>query len=35
MSEGKNVPKIRFPGFQGEWEEFTISDIFDKCELFL
>ena len=29
MSERK-VPKIRFPGFTGEWEQKQISDLFDK-----
>ena len=24
---GKNVPKLRFKGFEGEWEEKKIGDI--------
>lgn len=29
-----NVPKLRFPGFVGEWEEKTISDIADVLQGF-
>lgn len=27
---GKNVPKLRFKGFEGEWEEKKLNTIFDK-----
>ena len=27
MSEGKNVPKIRFPGFDGEWDFCKLSNL--------
>lgn len=27
---GKNVPKLRFRGFEGEWEEKRLGDIADK-----
>lgn len=27
---GKNVPKLRFRGFEGEWEEKKLGDIADK-----
>lgn len=27
MSEGKNVPKIRFPGFDGEWQCCKLSNL--------
>ena len=26
-SQGVHVPKLRFPGFEGEWEEKSLSDI--------
>ncbi len=29
MSE-KRVPKIRFPGFEGEWEEIPMSEVFEE-----
>ena len=32
--KNNNVPKLRFPGFVGEWEEKTISDIADVLQGF-
>lgn len=32
--KNNNVPKLRFPGFTGEWEEKTISDIADVLQGF-
>ena len=29
MSLGERVPKLRFPGFEGEWEELKIHEIFE------
>ena len=26
----KRVPRLRFPGFEGEWEEYLLSDLFSK-----
>ena len=34
MDRNNNVPKLRFPGFVGEWEEKTISDIADVLQGF-
>ena len=28
----KNVPEIRFRGFDGEWEEYKIGNIFDRIK---
>ena len=33
-NNNNNVPKLRFPGFVGEWEEKTISDIADVLQGF-
>jgi type I restriction enzyme S subunit len=30
-AEGETTPKLRFPGFDGEWEEHAISEIFDTA----
>lgn len=27
MKESKNIPEIRFKGFEGEWEELTLGDM--------
>lgn len=27
MKESKNIPEIRFEGFEGEWEELTLGDM--------
>lgn len=27
---GNNVPKLRFPGFEGEWEEKTFGELYKK-----
>ena len=29
LSLGERVPKLRFPGFEGEWEELKIHEIFE------
>ena len=29
MSSNNNIPKLRFPGFTGEWEEKTLGEVFD------
>ncbi len=29
-AEGASVPELRFPGFEGEWEEFKGSDVFHQ-----
>lgn len=29
--EGETTPKLRFPGFEGEWEEKKLGEIADKC----
>lgn len=29
--EGETTPKLRFPGFNGEWEEKKLGEIADKC----
>ena len=29
-SQGVRVPKLRFPGFEGEWEEKAMDDIFEE-----
>ena len=31
MSDKKNVPKIRFPGFTEPWEQRKFSDVVDVC----
>ena len=28
--QGETVPKLRFPGFEGEWEDKKISDVFTR-----
>lgn len=30
MIEGKNVPKIRFPGFDGEWAEKKFGELYQR-----
>ena len=30
MSEGKNVPKIRFPGFSDEWQEYSMGELYSE-----
>jgi type I restriction enzyme S subunit len=30
LSLGERVPKLRFPGFEGEWEEKRIGDIYSE-----
>lgn len=30
MNEQANIPKLRFPGFEGEWKTSFLSDITDK-----
>ena len=30
MAEAKNVPRIRFPGFSGEWEQRKLGDCFSE-----
>lgn len=32
MIEGKNVPKIRFPEFNGEWEEYELGQLMSRYE---
>ena len=27
MKEGKNIPEIRFEGFEGEWEEAKFKNV--------
>ena len=29
-SQGERVPKLRFPGFEGEWERFKLSDFTER-----
>ena len=35
--EGETTPKLRFPGFEGEWEEKKLGEVFnvvdDKCDI--
>ena len=31
MAEAKNVPRIRFPGFSGEWDQRKLGEIVDVC----
>ena len=34
MSEKKNVPKIRFPGFTDDWEQRKLSELFEERHVF-
>ncbi|CCW20760.1 Type I restriction-modification system,specificity subunit S [Staphylococcus aureus M1] len=29
-TQKKNVPELRFPGFEGEWEEKQLGDLTDR-----
>ena len=29
-TQKKNVPELRFPGFEGEWEEKKLGDLTDR-----
>ncbi len=29
MDNNKNVPELRFPGFEGEWEEKRLGDVLE------